>query len=99
MAEPVVPITGASGGTAAALAWRIARDGRQLVLTARRAERLEALARQLERACGIRATAIAADLGAPGAPAALVEEIERRGLEVDWLVNNAGFGTAGRFDH
>jgi len=91
-------VTGASSGIGEALARRLARDGHHLVLTARRADRLEALARELESAHGIRATAISNDLGRPGAPSALVEEIGRRGLEVDWLVNNAGFGTAGRFD-
>ena len=98
MGEPIVLVTGASSGIGEALARRIARDGHHLVLTARRADRLEALARELAREHGIRATAIANDLTSPGGPAALVIELERRGLEVDWLVNNAGFGTVGRFD-
>src|SRR5262249_45500932 len=98
MGEPVVVVTGASSGIGEALARRLARDGRHLVLTARRLERLEELARELTAAHGIGATPIASDLSRPDGPASLVTELERRGLEVDWLVNNAGFGTAGRFD-
>ena len=98
MAEPVAVVTGASSGIGQALARRLARDGRHLVVTARRLELLEELARELATAHGIRATAIASDLARPDGPASLVSELERRGLEVDWLVNNAGFSTAGRFD-
>jgi uncharacterized protein len=98
MAEQVALVTGASSGIGEALARRIARDGRHLVLTARRIDRLEALARELESAHGIRAIAIANDLARPDGPAALTAELARRDLEVDWLVNNAGFGTTGRFD-
>jgi len=98
MAQDVALVTGASSGIGEALARRIARDGRHLALVARRADRLEALAHDLERAHGIKAHVIAQDLIQPGAVPALVVEIERRGLTVDWLVNNAGFGTFGRFD-
>ena len=98
MAEPIVLVTGASSGIGEALARRIARDRKNLVLAARRMDRLEQLATELSTAHGIRATAISTDLARPDGPAALVSEIERRGLEVDWLVNNAGFVTAGRFD-
>jgi len=58
---------------------------------------LEALAREIERDAKVSAHAIASDLIAPGAPDELQAEVERRGLTVDWLVNNAGFGTVGRF--
>jgi short-subunit dehydrogenase len=97
-ARSVALVTGASSGIGEALARRIARDGRHLVLTARRLDRLQALARELETAYGISAVPIANDLARPGSPRELAEEVERRGLVVDWLVNNAGFGTAGRFD-
>src|SRR5262245_50518285 len=98
MEQDVVLITGASSGIGEALARRIARDGRHLVLIARRADRLTALGRELEQQHGIRAHVIAEDLLRPGAVRAVVDEVARRGLTVDWLVNNAGFGTVGRFD-
>ena len=98
MPQPVVVVTGASSGIGEALARRIARDGRDLVLTARRIDLLERLGQELATAHGIRTTAIASDLARPDGPATLVSELERRDLEVDWLINNAGFGTVGRFD-
>jgi len=98
MAHDVTLVTGASSGIGEALARRIARDGRHLVLVARRTDRLQALAAELEQQHGVKAHVIAKDLVKPRAAAELVDEIGRRGLTVDWLVNNAGFGTAGRFD-
>jgi len=98
MAQEVALVTGASSGIGEALARRIARDGRHLVLVARRAERLEALARELKDAHGVATHTIARDLVKPGAARELLDEVARRGLTVDWLVNNAGFGTVGRFD-
>ncbi|MGH7895617.1 MAG: SDR family NAD(P)-dependent oxidoreductase [Candidatus Binatia bacterium] len=98
MGKPVVVITGASSGIGEALARRIGRDKRDLVLVARRADRLGVLARELSSAHGIEATPIPVDLIQPAGPPTLVAELDRRGLEVEWLVNNAGFGTAGRID-
>jgi len=98
MPQDVALVTGASSGIGAALARRIAREGRNVALVARRADKLEELAREIERDAKVSAHAITSDLIAPGAPAELVAEVERRGLAVDWLVNNAGFGTVGRFD-
>ena len=98
MAADVVLVTGASSGIGEALARRLARDGRRLVLVARRTDRLETLARELRDAHGVATDVVPADLTRPGAVPALVAEVERRGLIVDWLVNNAGFGTLGRFD-
>lgn len=97
MATPVAVVTGASSGIGEALARRIARDHRHLVLVARRAERLEVLAKELAEAHGIEAVAIPCDLMQSDGPTTLVAELDRRGLEVDWLVNNAGFGTFGKF--
>jgi short-subunit dehydrogenase len=96
-ARSVAAITGASSGIGEALARRLARDRRNLALVARRADRLDVLARDLATAHGIEAVTIPCDLMQREGPATLVAELERRGLEVDWLVNNAGFGTFGRF--
>jgi short-subunit dehydrogenase len=98
MEQDVALVTGASSGIGEALARRLAKDGRHLVLVARRVDRLETLARELEAQHGIRAYAIPADLVQPGAVRGLLDDVARRGLTVDWLVNNAGFGTMGRFD-
>jgi short-subunit dehydrogenase len=97
MPTPVALVTGASSGIGEALARRIAREKRNLALVARRVDRLEALAKELGATHRIEATAIPCDLMQPDGPAGLVAELERRGLEVDWLVNNAGFGTFGKF--
>src|SRR5207248_11179743 len=98
MAQDVALVTGASSGIGEALARRLARDGRHLALVARRADRLEALAAELRDKHGIGAHPIASDLVQPGAVSQLLREVDRRGLTIDWLVNNAGFGTVGRFD-
>jgi short-subunit dehydrogenase len=98
MGQDVALITGASSGIGEAFARRIARDGRHLALVARREDRLAALAREIEGAHGIRVHVIAQDLLQPGAVPALLSAVDRRGLAVDWLVNNAGFGTLGRLE-
>jgi hypothetical protein len=76
----------------------VARDRKNVVLVARRKDRLETLAAELSRDHGVQAFAIPVDLIQADGPTALVAEIDRRGLEVEWLVNNAGFGTMGRID-
>lgn len=93
MGRPVTLITGASAGLGAEFARQCARRGEELVLVARRRDRLEALAEEI----GGKAHVIAADLSDPSAPERLVSEIQDRGLEIDTLINNAGFGLAGRF--
>jgi uncharacterized protein len=95
--RPLALVTGASSGIGADLARELARDGHDLVLTARTLAPMRALAAELE-SHGTNTVVIAADLGKPGAAAALAGEIETRGLHVDVLVNNAGLGATGRFD-
>ena len=91
-------ITGASSGLGVEFAKRFARRGSNLVLVARRADRLEALAAELRASSGVEVTVVPADLGVPGAAASLHAELERRGIRVTSLVNNAGFGSHGAFD-
>jgi short-subunit dehydrogenase len=95
--RPLALVTGASSGIGAALARELGRHGHDLVLTARRAAPMEALAGEL-RALGAAATIIPADLSRPGAAASLAHQLASRGLDIDVLVNNAGLGGLGRFD-
>ena len=88
-------ITGASSGIGKAFAGRIAADGGDLVLVARSAGALDALADELARRHGIRALAIPHDLDVPGAAAALVAKLDDHDLQIDALVNNAGLGIHG----
>jgi short-subunit dehydrogenase len=90
-------ITGASAGIGAALARVFAEHGFDLVLTARREERLAALAVELHNQFGVTATPIAADLADAQAPRRLFDELEARGIHVDALVNNAGYGVPRAF--
>ena len=88
-------VTGASSGIGAAIAREYARRGVPLVLSARREDRLQALAATLRGQVAVQC--IAADLADPLAPRWLQEEIGRRGLQVSHLVNNAGYGVPGRY--
>lgn len=96
--RPLSLVTGASAGIGAAFARELAARGHDLVLVARRAERLHALARELRERHGARAHVIPADLADPSAPRRLTDELQTKGLAVDWLVNNAGYGVPGTFE-
>ena len=89
----VTLITGASTGIGEEFARQFAARGDDLVLVARSADKLEALAAQLRAANGVEVTVIAMDLSEPDAAAKLFEHTTRLGLEVSVLVNNAGAGT------
>ncbi|SHH71486.1 hypothetical protein SAMN05444521_1559 [Streptomyces sp. 3214.6] len=90
-------ITGASAGLGAEFARLLAERGSDLVLVARRADRLEALADELSAKYQVTVTAVPFDLTVPAAGEALAKEVARRGITVTSLVNNAGFGTHAPF--
>jgi len=85
-------VTGASSGIGAEFARQLAARGMHLVLAARRTERLEELARQLAVEHGTRCEILATDLLVPHAGRKLLDEVTRRGIELDLVVNNAGIG-------
>lgn len=88
-------VTGASAGIGWALAEQLAEGGANLVLTARRIDRLEKLASELAAKRGIKAEVFAADLIRPEAPAEIHAFTAGKSIEVELLVNNAGFGCFG----
>jgi short-subunit dehydrogenase len=90
-----VLITGASAGIGQALARVFARHGYNLVLTARRADRLNALKKELEDKCNVRAHALPGDLSNPGTPGEISASLRQMGIHIDGLVNNAGYNLCG----
>lgn len=88
-------VTGASAGIGVAFADELARSGTHLVLTARRKDRLEELARRLSNANNVKVEVIAADLAEPKTPEAIFAFTEDKGIEIELLINNAGFGQYG----
>lgn len=99
MAKPVALVTGASSGIGLALARVLANRGHDLVVTARREAKLEALAAELTSGIGsdVRVDVIAVDLGKTKGPGGLFAAVADRGLNVDMLVNNAGAAVSGKF--
>jgi len=95
--RPLALVTGASRGIGAALARELARHGYDLVLSARSVAAMQELAEELRR-IGAATIVIASDLSQPGAAAGLTDELDRQGLDIDVLINNAGLGGIGRFD-
>jgi uncharacterized protein len=90
-------ITGASAGLGKEFAKLFAADGHGVVLVARRKDELEALGRELEAAHGTKAVVIARDLAERSSPRQIYDEVQAQGLEIEFLVNNAGFGSNGPF--
>ncbi len=89
-------VTGASSGIGVAFARQIAADGMKVVLTARRAERLQTVAAEIARDFGVETRVVAADLAESAGPRRILDAVAD--LEIGLLVNNAGLGYAGRFD-
>lgn len=93
----VALITGASSGIGKELARIHAEKGGDLVIVARRIDKLEELKVELEKKHGIKVTIIAKDLSVPGAAKEIYDEVKNAGIEIDYLLNNAGFGLRGLY--
>ena len=94
---PTALITGATSGIGLELASLAARDRHDLVLVARQRERLESVGRGLAEEYGVRVSVLAKDLSDPSTPPEIGRDLAARGIAVDVLVNNAGFGVYGLF--
>lgn len=97
MSKKVALITGASSGTGRELSRIHAAKGGDLVVIARREDRLNELKQELEKKNKIKVKVIAKDLTLPQAPIEIYDEVKKAGIEVDYLINNAGFGGRGYF--
>jgi short-subunit dehydrogenase len=94
---PIALITGASGGLGEEFAKLCAKDGMNVVLIARDEEKLKALAKTLETSHKIKATVIPKDLSSPHAVEEIAQQLKKDPIEIDVLINNAGFGAYGLF--
>src|SRR5690348_16699057 len=90
-------VTGASSGLGVEFAKLLAERNANLVLIARRAEPMEQLAEALRKEKSVQVLVIGMDLSRPGAAAELKAQVDLRGIEIEVLVNNAGFGIYGEF--
>ncbi|HEX3144297.1 MAG TPA: SDR family oxidoreductase [Pyrinomonadaceae bacterium] len=90
-------ITGASSGIGETFARKLAAQGHDVLLVARSEDKLIALCNELGLNHNVRAQYFVADLSQPDTPARLLEETRERNLEIDLLINNAGFGSMGEF--
>jgi uncharacterized protein len=96
-AKKTVLITGASGGIGYELAKLFAKDGYNLVLVARSAGKLTQVADELQRQFSISAKPITLDLGTSSAPQLLFDQLQREGIVINILINNAGYAKYGEF--
>ncbi|WP_258297960.1 SDR family NAD(P)-dependent oxidoreductase [Paenibacillus peoriae] len=94
----VALVTGASSGIGEAYAKDLAARGSHVIVVARSKDKLEVLAKDLKAAYGVNTYALVSDLSKPGAAGELAEQVKGLGLKVNILINNAGFGTHGRFE-
>ncbi len=90
-------ITGASAGIGKELAYIHAEKGGDLILVARRKEKLEELKTDIEKKHSVKVMIITKDLGLANAPKEVYDEVKAAGIEIDYLINNAGFGGLGKF--
>lgn len=90
-------ITGASSGLGMELARLHAQNGDDLVLVARSVSKMQALKDELEKQHGIQVTVIGKDLSLPTAPEEVYDEVKQKGITIEYLINNAGFGGRGTF--
>ena len=90
-------ITGASTGIGKELATIHAEKGGDIVIVARGKDKLEQLKTELAEQHSVQVMVIAKDLAAPGAAQAIYDEIKQSGIEIEYLINNAGFGALGKF--
>jgi len=95
LSNKIALITGASSGLGADFARQLAREGAHVVLVARRLDLLEKLKAEIQASSPVKVHLIPMDLTSPQAPQKLLEQIGSLGLQVDCLVNNAGFGVYG----
>lgn len=98
MADQWALVTGASAGLGAEFARQLAARGMHLILVARRTELMAELAQELHTKHGTRCEIISADLSDPAEPKRVLSEIAAKGVTVELLVNNAGFGVVGEVD-
>ena len=89
---PWALVTGASAGIGEEFCRQLSSQGYNLVMVARREERMQALASELEKAAGVASKIITANLAHRAAPEAIEDQIKAAGIEVEFLVNNAGYG-------
>ncbi|MBM4075275.1 MAG: SDR family oxidoreductase [Planctomycetes bacterium] len=92
-------VTGASTGLGAEFARQLASHGMHLVLVARRGDLMETLAAELHTQHGTDCFVISSDLSEPSEPARILDELSKKGITIELLVNNAAFGIVGEVDH